>query len=262
MPSVESPTGIGGGVDNPALDAFIWRIDSPLPRVTDSHVHAKGQLFSLESGLAVVESTVGRWMLLPHSCGWIPPAHAHSLRSCGGITGWSIYLAPALCNALPSKPAVLSLSPLLQQVVLRIAEWERESPVTATKEHLLAVLCDEIQSAKEQPLHLPLPTDPRLKKLVEAISQQPDEERTLDEWARWIGMSKRSLMRDFQAETGMTIGQWRHQLRMLVAIEKLSSGVSVTETCFAIGYNTLSAFIAAFKRVTGVTPLEYSRSQR
>ncbi|RXS98212.1 AraC family transcriptional regulator [Silvibacterium dinghuense] len=58
----------------------------------------------------------------------------------------------------------------------------------------------------------------------------------------------------------MPIGQWRQQLRILVALEKLSDGLSVTETCFAVGYNSVSAFIRAFKRIVGVTPLEYAKN--
>ena len=60
----------------------------------------------------------------------------------------------------------------------------------------------------------------------------------------------------------MTIRQWRRHLRVLVALEKLSSGISVTETCFAVGYNSVSAFIKTFKLIVGITPHAYSRSQR
>ena len=49
---------------------------------------------------------------------------------------------------------------------------------------------------------------------------------------------------------------------MLVALEKLSNGISVQETCFAVGYNSVSAFIKAFKLIVGMTPYAYSRVQR
>ncbi|MFT4112148.1 helix-turn-helix domain-containing protein [Silvibacterium sp.] len=111
--------------------------------------------------------------------------------------------------------------------------------------------------AQEQPLHLPVPQDPRLSRLVDEISKNPEQDRPLQEWARQLGMSERSLQREFHRETGMTIGQWRQQFRILVAIERLSKGMSVTETCFAVGYNNVSAFIKAFKRIVGVTPTEY-----
>ena len=96
---------------------------------------------------------------------------------------------------------------------------------------------------------------------MEAISKDPQSERNLNVWARFTGMSKRSLLRNFHQETGMTIGQWRQHLRILVALEKLSNRSSVTETCFAVGYNSVSAFIKTFKRIVGMTPRAYSRVQ-
>ena len=246
-------------IEDPTLDVFVWRIGAPIERHTEAHVHSKGQLLSLESGLAIVETVAGSWVLPPQRCGWIPPGCSHGLRSCGNITGWSIYLTPDLCGSLPEHPMVLSTSPLLQQIVLRISEWSDKLPAPIARQHLVSVLLDEIKSLEEQPLHLPMPSDPRLKRLVAEMSLHPDEDRTLEAWAHWVGMSQRSLLRNFQRETGMSIGQWQHHLRMLVALEKLSTGSSVTDTCFAVGYNSVSAFIKAFKRIVGMTPFEYSR---
>lgn len=184
------------------------------------------------------------------------------MRSCGSIDGWSMYLAAPLCHPLPTQPAILSLSSLLKEIVSRISEWKQNPPAPVFRQHLLTVLCDEIQNATRQPLHLPIPGDRRLRRFVEEMSKEPQNERNLNAWARFTGMSKRSLLRNFQLETGMTIGHWRQHLRMLVALEKLSSGVSVTETCFAVGYNSVSAFIKTFKLIVGMTPYVYSRVQR
>lgn len=124
----------------------------------------------------------------------------------------------------------------------------------------MEVLVDEIAMAQEQPLHLPMPQDPRLTRLVEELSQHPDLDRPLHMWARQLGMSERSLQREFQRETSITIGQWRQRFRILISLERLSEGMSVTETCFAVGYKNVSAFIKTFKRIVGITPLEYSKS--
>src|ERR1700733_3309567 len=117
MPSAED-------VKNAKAAAFAWRFSSPIQRATESHQHAPGQVFSLDSGLALLETNAGTWLFPPHRCGWIPPAEPHSLRSYGPITGWSVYLSPDLSNALPARAAVLSLSSLMQEIVLRIAEWD------------------------------------------------------------------------------------------------------------------------------------------
>ena len=218
-------------------EVLFWRPASPVSWNTQRHSHPKGQLLSLQFGLAIVETTAGTWMLPPGRCAWVPPG----------------------CDPLPAKPAILSLSSLLTEIVLRISKWKQNPPTPKFQQHLLAVLCDEIQNASEQPLHLPMPKDPRLRRFVEEISKEPRNERNLNAWAKFIGMSKRSLLRNFQRETGMTVGQWRMHLRVLVALEKLSNGTSVTETSFAVGYASVGAFIKTFKRIVGMTPLAYSR---
>ena len=242
-------------------EVLFWRPTSPVLWKTEEHSHSKGQLFSLQSGLGILKTTAGIWMLPPGRCAWIPPGRPHSMRSCGNIDGWAIYLATSLCGFLPTQPAILSLSSLLTEIVLRISEWKQDPPTPKFRQHLVAVLCDEIQNARQQPLNLPMPNDPRLRRFVEEISKDPQSERNLNVWARFTGMSKRSLLRNFHQETGMTIGQWRQHLRILVALEKLSKRSSVTETCFAVGYNSVSAFIKTFKRIVGMTPRAYSRVQ-
>jgi len=242
-------------------EVLFWRPTSQVSWNTEKHSHSKGQLLSLQSGMAILETTAGVWMLPPGRCGWIPPGYRHSMRSCGRINGWSIYLVAPLCNALPTQPAILALSSLLKEIVSRISEWKQNPPTPEFRQHLLTVLCDEIQNAVEQPLHLPMPSDRRLRRFVEEMSKEPQSERNLDAWARFTGMSKRSLLRNFQLETGMTIGQWRQHLRMLAALEKLSNGTSVQETCFAVGYSSVSAFIKTFKLIVGMTPYAYRQVQ-
>lgn len=259
---LKSATGLKSVTELPDQEVSVYRVDLPDHRAMDIHAHTQGQLFSFESGLGIVETSAGSWMFPPRRCGWIPPRHRHSMRSGGLVSGWSLFLPPPLCEALPKKPMVLSLSPFLEQIVLRIASWDKTSPREHSRKSLLEVLVDEIQMAQEQPLHLPMPTDPRLKQLVGEMAKAPETDRSLDAWARWLGMSERSLQRDFQREVGMTIGQWRQQLRLLIALEKLTEGLSVTDTCFVVGYNNVSAFIKAFKRTVGITPLEYVKNQR
>jgi AraC-like DNA-binding protein len=243
-----------------AEDAFVYRVDLPDRRAIETHAHAQGQLFSVQSGLCIIETSTGSWLFPPRRCGWIPAGHLHSMRSRGQTRGWSLYLAAPLCESLPKQPMVLSLSPLLEHLVMRLATWRQSPPSERSRKSFVEVLVDEIAMAQEQPLHLPMPQDARLTRLVEEITQHPDLDRPLNMWARQLGMSERSLQREFHRETHITIGQWRQQFRILISLERLSEGMSVTETCFAVGYKSVSAFIKTFKRIVGVTPLEYSKS--
>jgi AraC-like DNA-binding protein len=56
------------------------------------------------------------------------------------------------------------------------------------------------------------------------------------------------------AETGLTYTAWRQRARLMRALELLAKGAAVTSVALDLGYDSVSAFIALFKRVLGVTP--------
>lgn len=69
-------------------------------------------------------------------------------------------------------------------------------------------------------------------------------------------MSEKTLSRLFVQQTGLTFRAWRQRLRILVALPMLERGDRVTDVAIACGYDSMSAFIAAFRLFTGVTPGE------
>lgn len=70
-------------------------------------------------------------------------------------------------------------------------------------------------------------------------------------------MSRRTLARRFRSETGMTIAAWRQQARMMEALARIGEGAPVTAAAFEVGYDSASAFSAAFRRVFGCPPTHY-----
>jgi AraC-like DNA-binding protein len=51
-------------------------------------------------------------------------------------------------------------------------------------------------------------------------------------------------------------------MRLTRAVELLVSGSSVKQVAFSVGYNQPSAFVAAFRRVFGVTPKIWTEKVR
>ncbi|PYQ60799.1 MAG: AraC family transcriptional regulator, partial [Acidobacteria bacterium] len=80
---------------------------------------------------------------------------------------------------------------------------------------------------------------------------------TLAEVARASAASERTLERLFRAETGLPFGVWRQRARLLRALQLLAEGGAVAEVANAIGYESTSAFVAAFRRALGTTPGRY-----
>jgi AraC-like DNA-binding protein len=123
--------------------------------------------------------------------------------------------------------------------------------------HVAMVIFDEIRNLPRQRLGLPMPSDPRVLRIASALADNPADNRRLEEWASWTGMSTRTMIRRFIAETGFSFTEWRQQARLMRAQELLAAGTPVTTVALDLGYQTVSAFIAMFRRALGVTPTRY-----
>ena len=95
-----------------------------------------------------------------------------------------------------------------------------------------------------------------------AALRDPADGRSLAEWGSVVGASDRTLSRAFVADTGVPFGRWRTLLRMRIALASLAAGDPVNNVSRNVGYESPSAFVAAFRKETGVTPSVYFRTTR
>jgi AraC-like DNA-binding protein len=63
----------------------------------------------------------------------------------------------------------------------------------------------------------------------------------------------------FMAETGMGVGMWVQQMRLMLALEIIAAGSSIGDAAFDVGFENPSSFIALFRKQFGVTPARYFR---
>ncbi|WP_439899230.1 helix-turn-helix domain-containing protein [Pseudomonas gingeri] len=68
-------------------------------------------------------------------------------------------------------------------------------------------------------------------------------------------------MRRCQLDLGMSLAQWRQRLKVIRSLEMLREGATVEAVAFDLGYNSSSAFISMFRKLTGETPHEYRREK-
>ena len=73
--------------------------------------------------------------------------------------------------------------------------------------------------------------------------------------------SKFHFIRTFKTIYGRTPHQHLTHVRVEKAKEMLELGTSVTDTCFAVGFDSLGSFTRLFKSRVGFTPSEYQRQQ-
>ncbi|WKC16616.1 AraC family transcriptional regulator [Acetobacter pasteurianus] len=238
---------------------FGRRVRQTARRTTVPHVHNNGQIFVVESGVMAVKTQDAYWLIGPEQLLWLPPRLAHEARSHGAITGWSLYIAGDRCAFLASKPFVADSTRLLSAQVERLSENTQNTTWDARTACLAESFWDEFLSIPHQSVSLPFPGDVRLKRVADALCANPADSRGQQDWADMAGMSLRSFVRYFTADTGIQFSAWRQRLRILNAQEKLARGENVTHVAAAVGYESLGAFAAAFKKNTGYSPSAYAQ---
>lgn len=251
---------LGEFVDTPAGPVVVAAEGSQNHELASGpHHHARGQLFGSLRGLLSVGVEDGVWIVPAIHAVWLPPHTVHSGRSHGPFHGWSVYVAEPACVDLPQRACTIRTSGLLREAVLRACTWTTDplAPLDAARQHVAAVILEEIRSLPVEPFGLPLPRDARLQRIARALIADPADDRDLERWADWAALSSRTLSRRFVAETGFNFTAWRQRARLMRSLEMLAAGTSVTAIALDLGYSTASAFIALFRRTFGETPTAY-----
>lgn len=222
--------------------------------VTGTHAHPKAQLLYAVRGTMHIEVAGSVFTVPPTTALFIPTDVPHSVRMRGAVAQRQLFIGSSFDGLLSDVVRVISVSPLLREVVVALcaegADWLRPDRAG----HLAAITLDEIQRATALPFDLPLPVDPRLRRVTSAILASLNDRRTLTDWSMDAGASERTLGRLFVRETGLTFAQWRQQARLIDAYASLSMGAKPAATARAAGYASPPAFGAAFRAFFGCTP--------
>lgn len=234
-----------------------WSEDYPNGHIISMHQHDRAQLLYASIGVMTVETPHGIWVVPPLRAVWIPAFTNHQINCSGKVSMRTLYVKPeALTQPMPNC-CVVSVSPLLRQLILHAVEMPRLYDMAGPDGRIEQVIIDCIQSLDVAPLELPIPESAKLQRLHMNLLENPSDHRTLSEWANMLGMTSRTLARHIQSETNLTFGQWRQQIVLLEALRRLGRNEAVTKVAIDLGYDSPSAFIAMFKKALGSTPGRY-----
>jgi AraC-like DNA-binding protein/quercetin dioxygenase-like cupin family protein len=231
--------------------------DYPAGWHIEPHAHTKHQLIHAVRGVMVVQAEAGRWVVPPTRAIWMAAGMTHEIRCVGEVHMRSLLVVPKAAPKLLDVTQAVGISPLMRELI-RAATEVRQPYVPGTRDgRLMRLILDELWTLPVLPLHLQMPSDPRLLRICELLQQQLDDSSTLADWARRLVLDVKTIQRLFVKETGMTFGQWRQQARLLRALELLATGEKVIDVALALGYESPSAFAAMFRRQFDQTPSQF-----
>jgi AraC family transcriptional regulator len=97
----------------------------------------------------------------------------------------------------------------------------------------------------------------------EMLARRFDQPASLEMLARHVGVSAFHLCRLFHRHTGMTLHEYRTELRLRDALDRLTSRRGdLTRIALDLGFSSHSHFTAAFRRAFGMTPSTFVRQAR
>lgn len=240
----------------------LYARNESLPRQTGTprHSHAWVQLTYAIQGVLHVHTAAGRFVAPPQRAIWIPAGLEHEVLSSANTEMRSLYLQDDNAERTAQTCRVLGVDALTRELIRSFCELPVEYDESGPDGRLAQVLLDRLRAAPEVHLSLPWPGDARLRTLCSQLQKKPDDDRTLAAWGERLGVSEKTLSRLFLRDTGLTFRAWRQRLRLLGALTPLERGERVTDVALLCGYDSTSAFIAAFRQQFGATPGEFFRA--
>lgn len=216
------------------------------------HSHPTHELLWNARGVGTATIDPRTWTITPNLGLWIPAGHPHHGRAPAGTrlraAQFRLHTATLGATVIP-----VAITPLLRLLLDRL----REPDLGLTSREITEAMILDLLEPAEGSLVVHRPEHPLLQPIVDALQRDPGDATSLEQWACHLGVSSRTLTRTFESSTGHAFRPWVARVRAQRAITLLAAGTGLDEVSRQVGYRSPSAFIAAFKRLTGTTPTRF-----
>ena len=224
------------------------------------HHHERAQLIYATAGTVRVSTADGVWVMPPQRAVWVPAGVTHGLVMLSPTTMRTLYVREDAAAAMPTVCRVLSMTPLLRELIVRATELPVEYDERGSAGRVMRLILDELASLVRLPYNLPMPASQVLSRICRAFIESPNDRVTIEELGERHGTTTRTLARRFRRETGMSFSEWRRRARLLRALAWIAEGRPILAVALDLGYDSPSAFSAMFKREFGLPPSQYRAS--
>lgn len=228
------------------------------------HQHQKGQLVYVESGFQYITIEERIYLLPQNHAVWIPPNAIHKTNSHSEKIKLMIMFADTEgSNHFYHEVNVFSVPPVLREMIKYAEKWSKLFKKDHDETLFLKALFNELPHFVEHSLklHICLPKDKRLTKVIEHLHHYYRDEIRIEELSDTALLSLRTLERIFKKETGLTLIKYQQMLRIIKSLELLSSGsFTISETAYEVGYRSVQAYTRSFQSVMQFRPTDFIKN--
>jgi len=232
--------------------------------VTGWHAHDLHQIEYAFEGVAEVETGTAHFLLPPQQAAWIPAGVAHR-TTLKRVRSVSVFFEPAMVPLAGDRVRILAAAPVIREMLVYATRWpidrHASDPTADAFFDALALLAGEWLE-HEAPLCLPTSSDPVVSAVMD-YTRDHLADVTVAAVCAAVGVSERTLRRQFGAATGITWRRYVLESRLLRSMTLLTEpGRTVLGVAVDVGFDSVSAFTRAFARFVGETPSAYRRRVR
>jgi AraC-like DNA-binding protein/quercetin dioxygenase-like cupin family protein len=234
--------------------------------ITGWHSHEVHQIEYALHGVVEVETDSAHYLLPPQQAAWIPVGLEHQAVMNPDVKTIAVMFDPTLIPDAGGRARIIAVSPLIREMMVYALRWPiHRDPGSARDENesddffrTLAALVSRALD-HEAPLGLPTSDHPIVAAAL-AYTKEHLDAVSVDEVARSVSVSERTLRRLFAETIGLPWRTYLLHARMLRAMALLAApNQSVQATSSAVGFENLSSFTRCFAQFCGETPSAYRR---
>ncbi len=232
-----------------------WRIWIPPVSLTDMREDSMHVLLWQVRGVMDVVMTDGSRQVNAGHALWIPVGLPHDLTVHANSVMTPIFFDVADTATTLREPTMVAVDRDLRTLMLAYSSsWQTAIKHSISLGRQILALIEERPAL---PSALPMPESEPAQEIAETLRFNPGDTRSVEELAKSVHTSSRSIERSFRVETGMTLRQWRIRNRMETAAILLRSHATVDAVSLRVGYTNVNAFRRVFQGHFGMSPTAY-----